>query len=790
MKFKPNYFILTWLYLVATLWFSCTSYAQQLSEVETSANQAMDDGAYVTASEILLNYISKNTYTPKLAYQLAESYRFSNNYINASYWYQYAFLHDTAYLSDKSEFWLASMLKSNASYDSAKFYFKEFLSKYKKDKDWYYHKAENEIKGCELAIKAMHSPINININHLDENVNSPFAEFGAIQLGDSMLLFSSLQQITTNEYGSLFPSVYLSKIWSSKLTAAGYTKRIEWQNRINNSKFHTANITFNEEGTLMIYTQCINDKNAKLRCELYACEKKANEWGAPYRLDNNVNHKEYTSTQPCFSKTSEGTEVLYFVSDRSGGFGGNDIWYSIYKNHHFNDPVNAGSTINTPGDEITPYYHSESQTLYFSSDWLPGLGGFDIFKSKGGLNLWSPPENMGYPLNTACNELYFVVNNSDTDGYFTSNRPGSFFIKGETCCNDIYSWEKLVTKTDTLIHKKDTLLAKTDTLQYQDTIRKLLPLTLYFHNDEPDPSTNQTITSQSYETTYNRYILLQNLYRKEYSKGLYGNGKKSAEDEVDHFFRNELERGYRQLTLFTKLLKKDLEKGNYIAIRVKGYTSPLNNSEYNLNLSKRRISSLVQYLKQCDSGYFNRYMDTASGSKAKLYVYEEPFGKTKSNPNVSDDPNDVRNSIYNPAAALERKIQILYYDSFASKIDDTLQTTSVSIEKAFSNTDSIDAGNKKVYTLIIRNTGKFPLYIKNITCDANNFNFDYQNNKILPAEKSSVFVLFTAPEKEGSFSANIFIYANIPDKLILQYNSQIYKHKDKTEPIKKPNNKK
>ena len=752
-------------------------YSQQLTEIEKTVNQAMEDGDYFLACDLLKDYPIKDSANNSIDYKLAEAFRLSNNYSAASYWYSYVLIHDTTAIFPQCSFWYALMLKSQASYDSASQYFSYYLNSHCKEKDWYCLKSENEIHACSLAKQRIQNAKPIKITHLEQEVNSPYSEFGALQLGDSILLFSSLQQITTNEYGSMFPSVYLSKIWSSNLSMAGLTKRKEWDHKINNSKYHTANITFNKNNTLMLYTQCVNGKNGKLICEIFCCEKKGNEWQTPFRLGNNINVKGYTSTQPCFVQTDEGTEVLYFVSDRKGGIGGNDIWYSIFKNNHFYEPANAGNTINTLGDEITPFYHSKSQTLYFSSDWHSGMGGFDIFRSKGGLNAWSPPENMGYPLNTSCNELYFVVNNSDTDGYFTSNRQGSYHIKGETCCNDIYTWEKT-------LEKHDSLIVKTDTLTYKSAIRKLLPITLFFHNDEPDPSNMNTSTQKTYLQTVQNYLSMKALYKTEYSKGLIGNEKTESLNQIDNFFTNYIEKGKNQLDTFLTLLTKDLEKGTQVAITIKGFTSPLNNNDYNLNLSKRRISSFLNYIKGYAKGSLNSYLDSTATLPAKLKIFEEPLGKTKANPKVSDNPNDIRNSIYSPEAAMERKIQILYYDTFSNRSTDTILPTSIIFDQKEYNIGKIIEGEQKVVIFSFKNTGNHPLYIENIKSDCDCFSFNFPSEKIMPGQKSHINVLFKAPSIEGNVTKTISITSNSKDIPLLLIEAQISK-KPGTAPVTK-----
>lgn len=251
--------------------------------------------------------------------------------------------------------------------------------------------------------------------------------------------------------------------------------------------------------------------------------------------------------------------------------------------------MNLGSNINTQGNEITPFYDFKTTTLYFSSDWHPGLGGYDVFSSKGGLNQWGSVINVGYPINSPANDLYFNVIEDDADaGYFTSNRQGSYFINGETCCNDIYYYEwKEKPKQIALI---DTLFIENHDISLK--IKDLLPLTLYFHNDEPDPATTKTTTTKNYKTTLADYFALKEIYRQEYSQGLEGNEKIKAQQDIEVFFNDYIKKGFTDLELFAEWLKKDLDKGNNVKITIRGYTSPLPTAEYNMKLASRRISSL------------------------------------------------------------------------------------------------------------------------------------------------------------------------------------------------------
>ena len=168
----------------------------------------------------------------------------------------------------------------------------------------------------------------------------------------------------------------------------------------------------------------------------------------------------------------------------------------------------------------------------------------------------------------------------------------------------------------------------------------MLPITVYFHNDEPNPKTEDIITSISYSEAYQSFKALTSEYHSM-------NNLK----EIDAFFSNHLDQGFIDLKVFKKLLTL-LISDNKIKLQIKGYCSPLAENEYNINLSKRRISSVENELKE-DETLFKAI------SNNQLIIEELPFGETKAKKEVSDNYNNVKESVYNPKACLERKVSII-----------------------------------------------------------------------------------------------------------------------------------
>jgi outer membrane protein OmpA-like peptidoglycan-associated protein len=172
----------------------------------------------------------------------------------------------------------------------------------------------------------------------------------------------------------------------------------------------------------LYYTVCTRDPKTKyLNCDLYHSQFRDGNWSKIEGLGEHINGSDSWESQP--SVTSDGSRI-YFASNRIGGLGGYDI-YLITRNNDgkWSNPENVGASINTPGNEKSPFIHTDSQTLYFSSDGHKGLGGYDIFFSRfNEQNEWQKPTNIGYPINSFDDDLGFFVSTDGQYGYYASNR--------------------------------------------------------------------------------------------------------------------------------------------------------------------------------------------------------------------------------------------------------------------------------------------------------------------------------------------------------------------------------
>ena len=187
-----------------------------------------------------------------------------------------------------------------------------------------------------------------------------------------------------------------------------------------------------QDGQWLLFTGC-NFPNGFGSCDLYISYLSAEGWSAPENMGPNFN-TEFWESAPSLSPDKKD---LYFTSNRSGGYGGNDLYVSHrLENGRWSPPENMGPSINTAGDESAPFIHADNSSLYFTSNGLPGYGGDDLFvvrkKADGS---WGIPENLGYPINTIENEGSLVVAADGKTAYYASDRADS---RGQL---DLYTFE-------------------------------------------------------------------------------------------------------------------------------------------------------------------------------------------------------------------------------------------------------------------------------------------------------------------------------------------------------------
>jgi outer membrane protein OmpA-like peptidoglycan-associated protein/tetratricopeptide (TPR) repeat protein len=304
--------------------------------------------------------------------------------------------------------------------------------------------AKLEMDGCDSEMVL--GKQKVKVKRLSDEINTPYTQSSPFMYSDNELYYSSLDQRSLVNYTGQRNKKY-AYIYKSTREGADWPKGVKLPEEINEPGYFTGNGTFNASRTRFYFTKCMERDDDRALCNIFVVDVKNGKIaGTPTRLPEGINYQDkYTSTHPTVRQVDSKKEIIYYSTDRDGGKGGMDIWYTQRNAAGEFMAPRPLSAVNTVGDEVTPFFDDSVHTLYFSSNGLPGMGGYDIFRSsikQGEGSTWSEPVNMGKILNTGADDLYFTRSGDQTHGCFTSNREGSVPLAGiSTASDDIYYWE-------------------------------------------------------------------------------------------------------------------------------------------------------------------------------------------------------------------------------------------------------------------------------------------------------------------------------------------------------------
>lgn len=581
------------------------------------ADESFKAGSIFSAADLYLKLWENDSSDKSVLFNLAQSYFLARDYETAATWFKKGY-HADSVANTLSLYYAALTTKMQGKYAEAIPMFRSFSKVYKGDdavkmKKW----AKTEIDGCNFAMKEAHPDPSIKFKHLGKEVNSNYAD-QAPALRDDLLYFSSIHADTVltmkKDRSDAKKDDVLMKLFTSKVTGEDYAPAEQVKTFSQKGK-HISNSSFNEDGTKFLYTIC-DGGLLKPDCQIYMSKLDGTEWGEGEMLNAEINLKGTTNTHPYLAKNSAGTEVLYFSSDREGGKGGLDIWYStVSKKGEFATPKNAGTKINTDRDERTPFFDSKTGTLYFSSDGWISMGGLDIFKSQSdGIGKFNNAENLGAPFNSPCNDYYFRFGKNSGNGYLVSNRPGIFSVRGKTCCDDIFEY-----KYDHRIF----LAVKGRVID--DATKEVIAGAVVNLSLRSDSKTESEVIigsdTSSASTPYFFNLKAQQLYKVGAVKDGYfaasqtfgtQNASRSDTMVVDIYLKKmEKDKAYRLNNIYYDFDKADLRpeskatldtlyslliENPTIIIELSSHTDARGSEQYNLNLSQKRAESCVNYL--------------------------------------------------------------------------------------------------------------------------------------------------------------------------------------------------
>ena len=310
-------------------------------------------------------------------------------------------------------YWKVGMLYMQIpNYLEAKRAFNHFLT-FKNQSLEKIKSSKKEIKNCEFSINAIANPKTIDFKNMGNTINSEWEEYLPSISADGRLFVFTRR--------SPYKNIISEDFYESEFINGKWTKCQNMGSSVNTTGNEGAQCLA-PSGNLLFFTACDRDDGLG-RCDIYYSIMRNGQWSDARNLGPNINSKHWES-QPTISP--DGRE-LYFVSNRPGGYGDMDIWKSVLSERGtFSKPVNLGSTVNTPYDEMSPFIHTDNQSLYFASNGHPGLGDFDLFLSRRDYPVasWQNPINLGYPINTLGVENSLIVASDGKTAYFASDKSG------------------------------------------------------------------------------------------------------------------------------------------------------------------------------------------------------------------------------------------------------------------------------------------------------------------------------------------------------------------------------
>lgn len=316
------------------------------------------------------------------------------------------------------DYYVGAAYQVRHEFAEAREHYELFKKKNKRMADIAQHKIEECIRGDSLVTNATEAIIE----NVGKTINSSFHDYAPLLYPDGeAIIFTSNREVPLQP-GMPKPDTNFEDIYLATRNDEHWNTPRPISPNVNVEQ-HDAGASISHDGHFLFlyYEEGYGD--------IYMSERVNNTWEKPVALNLNINTLNW-ETSACMS--ADGRK-LYFSSNRPGGYGELDIWMSTRDGKgDWGKPVNLGPNINTPGNEDSPFIHHDGVTLYFGSDAHPGLGSVDIFRSDFKEGMWQKPVNMGYPVNSADYDNYFVISKNKKDGYFASVREDGL---GET---DIY----------------------------------------------------------------------------------------------------------------------------------------------------------------------------------------------------------------------------------------------------------------------------------------------------------------------------------------------------------------
>ena len=413
---------------------------QSLTAQLKYANLLFEEQNYVEAIPLYERIIQKKGESKEVVENLAYCYKVINDYNNAEKYYAKAVALDDP--SPKSYLYYGQLLKSSNKINQAR---EQFITYNKINPGSLVGKLM--LKSCDNIMDWSSKPVEYKITNI-EKINTAYNEIGPFPYKDGIIFtseFKYLQDLNEKESKKKkdddetetpsYSVYYVPFINGTAGEISSFFGR-------NSEDDYEGPAFLNSDETVVYYNKVFDTRKYLVnQIKLFISEYNNGVWGEPKAF--HLNSNEYTITNPVLSISGD---TLFFASDMEGGYGGMDIYYCVKTNGKWGKAINLGPLLNTDGIEIPSYFNTKKE-LFFSSNFHPGYGGFDIFKTKWDGNTWGKPVNLKSPLNSTKDDLGYIPVSKDL-GYFSSNRDGGsgkddIYRYGMLDTNDLSNYTKV-----------------------------------------------------------------------------------------------------------------------------------------------------------------------------------------------------------------------------------------------------------------------------------------------------------------------------------------------------------
>ena len=444
-------------------------FAQSLRQYEQRIAEYTQEENYFAALKMVEEALMYGKNTDSLNYLAAQNARKLNAFAKAENYFR--LVEGTEFGNSRPEilYELAEILYYEGKYDAAREYYNKYINlEENADQTMRSRSRLEQVKWAKE--NKLNKNSLVNSKRLESSVNTPQNDFSPFfnkqefWVSSSGLVSEKSQQKSKNQ----------AHIYSFE---SNYKSRNFKENQVVDSTIHTAHPCLTADGNQFFYSVCNFEENStKIQCKIFRKLKTSNgQWSDPHQMPLSVNAPNSSNTQAKAVVISEELTKLYFVSDRQGGKGGTDIYSVLINNDGTCSSAENVMEVNTVFNEYSPFFNAQTNTLFFSSDGHGSYGGQDIFKYSYSGRDSMKVINLGASVNSSYDDLYFVSDAKEKQGYFASNRPGSNYLDEDlkACCYDIYNMTVVPAQIDLLVNTLDsydsTELNKTKIIVYDVT---------------------------------------------------------------------------------------------------------------------------------------------------------------------------------------------------------------------------------------------------------------------------------------------------------------------------------